>query len=262
MKRVEILAIGKEILKGQTLDINSHWLARRLTALGAYVGRIAVPDDDPEAIARELKRSLEDGAQVVITTGGMGPTFDDKTLEGVARAFELSLEVHPWALEFVRRRYREFYQKGFVDSPDLTPEREKMARLPTGAEPLENPVGAAPLVMLEAEGAVIFCLPGVPREMRPAFEEVVLPKLKEILGVGVHLEEEVDTGLKDESALAQRIEKVMKKVPGVYLKSKPTRFGTDVRLKVVLSAAGPDEAEVRRRIAEAKDLLSALLSSP
>jgi len=54
----------------------------------------------------------------------------------------------------------------------------------------------------------------------------------------------------------------MKKVPGVYLKSKPARFGTDVRLKVVLSAAGPDEAEVRRRIAEAKDLLSALLSSP
>lgn len=98
--------------------------------------------------------------------------------------------------------------------------------------------------------------------MRPAFEEVVLPRLKEILGVGVYLEEEVDTGLKDESALAQRIEKVMKKVPGVYLKSKPTRFGTDVRLKVVLSAAGPDEAEVRRRMAEAKDLLSVLLSSP
>lgn len=260
--KVAILAIGREILRGQTLDTNSHWLARMLTSLGAQVVRIAVPDDDLEAITRELWRSLQDGAQVVITTGGMGPTFDDRTLEGVAKAFGLTLEVHSWALEFVRRRYREFYEKGYVDSPDLTPEREKMAKLPAGAEPLENPVGAAPVVMLRTEKAAIFCLPGVPREMKPSFEEVVLPRLKETLGVGAYLEEEVDTGLKDESALAQKVEKVMKEVPGVYLKSKPTRFGADVRLKVVLSAAGPDEAEVRRRIAEAKDLLSTLLSSP
>ncbi|HEX16633.1 MAG: competence/damage-inducible protein A [Deltaproteobacteria bacterium] len=259
-KRVEIIAIGREILRGQTLDTNSHWLARRVTALGAQVGRISVPDDEVGAIAREIRRALEDGAEVVITTGGMGPTFDDKTLEGVAQAFGLTLELNPWALEFVRKRYREFYEQGFVDSPDLTPEREKMARLPRGAVPLSNPVGAAPGVMLQVQGATVFCLPGVPREMRPQFEEEVLPRLRDILGAGVYLEEEVETGLKDESVLAQVVERVMKAVPGVYLKSKPTRFGRDVRLKVVLSAAGTREAEVKERMSRAKALLLKTIS--
>jgi len=260
MKRVEIIAIGREILRGQTLDTNSHWLARRITALGARVGRIVVPDDEVEAIAQEIRRSFENGAQVIITTGGMGPTFDDKTLEGVATALKVPLEINRWALDFVRQRYEEFYRKGFVDDPSLTPQREKMARLPQGAVPLPNPVGAAPGVLIRTEKGVIFSLPGVPREMKPLFEEEVLPRLKEILGVGAYLEEELDTGLKDESALAQLIEEVMKEVPGVDIKSKPTRFGTDVRLKVVLSAAGKEEAEIRDRLSEAKGLLTSMLT--
>ena len=261
MKRVEIIAIGREILRGQTLDTNSHWLAKRVTALGGRVGRIVVPDDDVGAIAQEIKNSFQNGAQVIITTGGLGPTFDDKTLAGIAEATGYPQTLHHGALEFVTRRYKEFWQKGFVGAPEITPAREKMAHLPKGAEPLDNPVGAAPAVFLLTPQGVIFALPGVPKEMTAIFETEVLPRLKEILGAQFYLEEVVNTGLGDESILGEFIERVMKRVAGVYLKSKPTQFGEDVELEVVITAAGPDEREVRGRLREAKELLLELVKA-
>jgi nicotinamide-nucleotide amidase len=261
MKRVEIIAIGKEVLRGQTLDTNSNWLARRITALGGMVGRIVVPDDDVGAIAQEIKASFRNGAEVIITTGGLGPTFDDKTLAGIAEATGNPLALLPKALEFVTRRYQEFYEGGFVKSPDITPPREKMAHVPQGAELMDNPVGAAPAVFLQTPQAVIFALPGVPKEMHAIFEGEVLPRLKEILGSEVYLEEVVKSGVGDESALGELINRVMKRVPGVYLKSKPTGFGKGVDLKVVITAAGPAEGEVKTRIKEAKKLLLELIKA-
>ncbi len=261
MKRVEIIAIGREVLRGQTLDTNSGWLARRITAMGGKVGRMVVPDDDAGAIAREIETSVRDGAQVIITTGGLGPTFDDKTLAGIAEATGCPLTLQPEALEFVTRRYREFYEQGFVESSEITPAREKMAHLPQGATPLDNPVGAAPAVLLAIPQGVIFALPGVPKEMKAVFEGEVFPRLKEILGAEVYLEETVNSGLKDESVLGEFVERVMKRVKGVYLKSKPTSFGTDVELEVVITAAGSDEQEVRTRIEEAKGLLLELIKA-
>jgi nicotinamide-nucleotide amidase len=261
MKRVEIIAIGKEILRGQTLDTNSSWLARRVTAMGGMVGRIVVPDDDVEAIAREIETSFGNGAEIIITTGGLGPTFDDKTLAGIAEATGSPLSLNPEALEFVTRRYGEFYKQGFVENPDITPPREKMAHVPQGSEPLDNPVGAAPAVFLQTPHGVIFALPGVPKEMQAIFEGEILPRLTEILGPEVYLEEGVDTGLGDESALGELIDRVMKRVPGVYLKSKPTLFDKGVNLEVVITAAGPEKGEVRKRIKEAKKLLLKLIKA-
>jgi nicotinamide-nucleotide amidase len=261
MKRVEIIAIGKEILQGQTLDTNSNWLAKRITALGGRVGRIVVPDDDVGAIAQEIENSFNNKAEVIITTGGLGPTFDDKTLTGIAEATRNPLALHPEALAFVTRRYAEFYKQGFVESPDITPAREKMAHVPQGSELLDNPVGAAPAVFLHTPHGVIFALPGVPKEMQAIFEQSVLLRLKEILGPAVYLEEAVNTGLGDESVLGEIVDRVMKRVPGVYLKSKATRFDKAVDLEVVITAAGPDEEKVRRRIKEAKGLLLELIKA-
>jgi molybdenum cofactor synthesis domain-containing protein len=261
MKRVEIIAIGKEILRGQTLDTNSHWLARRVTALGGMVGRIVVPDDDVGAIAGEIRISFRNGAEIVITTGGLGPTFDDKTLAGIAEATGNPLSLDPRALEFVIQRYQAFYEEGSVESPDITPPREKMAHVPQGSEFLDNPVGAAPAVFLKTPHGAIFALPGVPKEMQAIFEGEMLPRLQEILGSEVYLEEGVKSGVGDESALGELIDRVMKRVPGVYLKSKPTRFDKGVDLEVVITAAGPDEGEVRKRIADAKKLLLELIKA-
>jgi nicotinamide-nucleotide amidase len=261
MKRVEIIAIGKEILRGQTLDTNSSWLAKRITALGGMVGRICIPDDDVSAIAREIKTSFGNNAQVIITIGGLGPTFDDKTLAGIAEAINRPLSLHPQALEIVTRRYKELWEKGFVDSPKITPVREKMAHLPQEAEALDNPVGTAPAVSLTSPEWVIFALPGVPKEMQAIFEQSVFPRLPSMLGAEVYLEETVNTGLGDESILTGMIDQVMRKVPGTYLKSKATGFGRDVGLEVVITAAGADREGIKKKVNEAKKLLLVLIKA-
>jgi nicotinamide-nucleotide amidase len=261
MKRVEIIAVGREILKGQTLDTNSSWLAKRITALGGMVGRIVIPDDDVAAIAQEIKTALQNNAQIIITTGGLGPTFDDKTLAGIAEATNRPLSLHAKALEIVTRRYKEFYDQGFVDAAAITPAREKMAYLPKGAEALDNPVGTAPAVSLTSPEWVIFALPGVPKEMQAIFEQTVFPSLKEILGAEFYLEETVNTGIGDESIIAGMIEQVMKRVPGTYLKSKATAFGKGVELEVVITAAGADKEGIGKKVREAKKLLLALVKA-
>jgi len=261
MTRVEIIAVGKEILRGQTLDTNSSWLAKRITALGGVIGRIVIPDDDVEAIAQEIKTSFHNGAQIVITTGGLGPTFDDKTLAGIAEATNRPLSLHAKALEIVTRRYKEFYDQGFVDDAAITPAREKMAYLPKGAEALDNPVGTAPAVSLTDPEWVIFALPGVPREMQAIFEQTVFPSLKEILGAEFYREETVNMGIGDESIIAGMIDQVMREVPGTYLKSKATSFGKGVELEVVITAAGADKEGIEKKVKEAKRLLLALVKS-
>jgi len=261
MTRVEIIAVGKEILRGQTLDTNSSWLAKRITALGGVIGRIVIPDDDVIAIAQEIKTSLQNHAQVIITTGGLGPTFDDKTLAGIAEATNRPLSLHAKALEIVTRRYKEIYDQGLVEDVAITPAREKMANLPQGAEALDNPVGTAPAVSLTGPEWVIFALPGVPKEMQAIFEQTVFPSLKEILGTEFYREETVNTGLGDESIIAGMIEQVMREVPGTYLKSKATSFGKGVELEVVITAAGADREGIKKKVEEAKGLLLALVKS-
>jgi len=261
MKRVEIIAVGREILKGQTLDTNSSWLAKRITALGGVIKRLVIPDDDVAAIAQEIETALQNNAQIVITTGGLGPTFDDKTLAGIAEATGRPLSLHPAALEIVTRRYKEFWEQGFVESPEITPVREKMAYLPKGAEALDNPVGTAPAVSLTIPQGVIFALPGVPKEMQAIFELVVFPRLKKMLGAEFYREETVNTGMGDESVIAGMIDQVMKQVPGTYLKSKATSFGKGVELEVVITAAGAGKEGIEKKVQEAKRLLLALIKS-
>jgi nicotinamide-nucleotide amidase len=261
MKRVEIIAVGKEILRGQTLDTNSSWLAKRITALGGVIGRIVIPDDDVKAIAQEIKTSLHNGAQIIVTTGGLGPTFDDKTLAGIAEATGRPLSLHPAALEIVTRRYKEFYDQGVVEDAEITPPREKMAYLPKGAEALDNPVGTAPAVFLKIPEGAIFALPGVPKEMQAICEQTVFLRLKEQLGAEFYQEEIVNTGLGDESVIAGMVEQVMKQVPGTYLKSKATAFGKGVELEVVITAAGADKHGIEKKVQEAKKLLLALVKS-
>ncbi|MCJ7663284.1 MAG: hypothetical protein MUO24_03480, partial [Desulfobacterales bacterium] len=144
---------------------------------------------------------------------------------------------------------------------EITPVREKMAHLPQGAEALDNPVGPAPAVSLTVPECVIFALPGVPKEMQAIFEQTIAPRLQSILGAEVYLEETVNTGLGDESIITEMIDQVMKKIPGVYLKSKATGFGRDVGLEVVITAAGVDREGIKKRVKETKRLLLALIKA-
>src|SRR5512136_2345448 len=117
---MEIICVGNELLIGKTLNTNASWMAKRSTSLGVMVKRITVVGDDVEEIGVVVAEALKRKPQFVITTGGLGPTFDDKTLEGIAKALNRGLSVNAEALEMVKARYREYAKTRDVHQGELT----------------------------------------------------------------------------------------------------------------------------------------------
>ncbi len=158
-----ILTVGNEILSGDTRDTNASWLAGRLEERGVRVRRIVVVPDEVDVIAEALRR-LKDRYEAVVTTGGLGSTHDDVTMEGVARAHGEPMVVNEAARDDVAAKLdavRDEY-------PDLAIEPAEAARMAASAEPLLNPNGLAPGCVVE--GTVV--LPGIPREMKAIFQQV------------------------------------------------------------------------------------------
>lgn len=248
---VEIIAIGNELLIGDVLDTNTNWLCKEITGLGGQVRRAVMVRDDLKAVAGEVRAALARETDVLFTTGGLGPTADDMTLAAVATATQAPLKLNEEAFAFVRDKYAELADKGYVDHPAITEERRKMAILPQGAQPLTNPVGAAPAILLRSQKTTIICLPGVPAELKGIFATTLQPTLKEIFGDSVFIERAILVDCGDESALAPILKKVVEGHPSVYVKSRAKRFGPDVKLRVTLSLAGGDREEVKAAIERA-----------
>jgi len=246
-----ILAVGREILRGRIQDSNSWTLARRLTGLGYEVIRIVTCDDDLAAITHEIHRALEDGAALIITTGGLGPTDDDMTLRALAEATGRPLALDEEARRLVASRYAALFRAGAVENPGLTPTREKMARIPQGARPLPNPVGAAPGVWLEEGGTTFVALPGVPAEMVAILEGSVLPALSAHTAGAVYGERRITTLAHDESEVAAVLPRIAHDLPEVFLKSHPTHFGPEVRMQVFASTWAPDPTVAEERLTRA-----------
>lgn len=250
-----ILAIGREILRGRVQDTNSWTLARRLTGLGHEVIRITSCNDDLVAIVREIRRAAEDGADLVVTTGGLGPTDDDLTLQALAEATGCPLALHPEARDLVAARYAALFESGAVADVQLTAAREKMAWLPQGATALPNPVGAAPGVWLEVAGMIHVALPGVPAEMTAILEQAVWPSLAARAPGATYAEQHIVTQACDESLVAPVLRGLGSELPEVFLKSHPTRFGSDVRIEVFVSTWASDQGAADTRLARALALL-------
>ncbi|RLI33130.1 competence/damage-inducible protein A [Candidatus Bathyarchaeota archaeon] len=251
---VGILIVGNEILDGVVLDTNSNWLVRRLRALALHIREFMTVRDEVPEIAKALRRMVEDGCDLIITTGGLGPTHDDKTLRGVAAAFNLPLELNKEALGIVERQYRTFYERGVIRTSEITEARRKMALLPRGARPLDNRVGSAPGVLLEMSEATIICLPGVPAELKWIFENEVLGILKERVK-GLMRERILSLPAGDESTLSPIIDEVMAQVPGVYIKSMVQPYAGKGHIRLWISAYGDTEDEVEGRISRAVEKL-------
>lgn len=167
--RVRILAQGDEITTGATTDTNSGWLATRLTARGARVLGIAAVPDDPVAIAALLRAAAAD-CDLVVCTGGLGPTDDDDTAEAAAAAAGVPLREDPEALRQVEARFAAFHRP-------MPPVNRRQARLPAGATLLENRHGTAPGFAFTLGSARVFCFPGVPRELMGMVPEHLDPWL-------------------------------------------------------------------------------------
>jgi molybdenum cofactor synthesis domain-containing protein len=252
--QIGLLVVGNEILDGIVLDTNSQWVVNQLKALNLHVKeRMTVRDEVPD-IARAIRRLVSDGCAIVFTLGGMGPTHDDKTLRGVTEAFDLFLELNQEALDIVTRQYREFHEKGVIETAEMTEARQKMAILPRGARPLDNRVGSAPGVVLDIEGTEVVCLPGVPKELMWMFENQVVPLLKSRVE-GAYAEKIVYLSLKDESTLAPIIDEVMRDVPSVYVKSMVKPYG-EAGIRLWISAMGRSQVEVDERVNRVANLLT------
>jgi len=242
---VEIVSAGNEVLLGDVVDTNSNWLCKRVTALGGHVRRTVMVRDEVEAIADELRAALSRRPQLIFTVGGLGPTQDDLTLQGVALALGRPLELHPEAERMVREKYAEFAARGFVPFAEMNAARLKMARLPRGATPLRNPVGGAPGVLLESAGTTIVSLPGVPEELYAIVSESLRERLTAIFGAAAYEERALVVDTQDESAISDILLETHNGHPRVYVKSRAKQLGPGERkLRVTLSARGETPREV------------------
>lgn len=171
----EIICVGTELLMGQVLNTNEHYIASRLTEAGVALNHSSVVGDNPERL-KELLNLAKGRADVIIMTGGLGPTDDDLTKETVSAAFGKKLQFHPECMEKMVSYLKEAGR-------NLTKNNEKQAYLPEGCIVIENNNGTAPGCIIEDGLKAAIMLPGPPREMVPMFNETVLPYLKKKSGM-------------------------------------------------------------------------------
>jgi competence/damage-inducible protein CinA-like protein len=172
----EIITSGTELLLGETVDTNSAYIARALRDIGVNLYFKTSVGDNVERMALALRQALA-RADVVITTGGLGPTVDDVTREAVALAIGRELALYPECLAQIETIFARWGRT-------VGENNKRQAYLPVGAIPIENPVGTAPGFILETAEGTIIALPGVPREMERLMGDTVLPYLSGRLGSG------------------------------------------------------------------------------
>jgi nicotinamide-nucleotide amidase len=220
MVSCELVIIGREILQGIVYDTNSYWLCKELLKLGIRVNRIYVVDDSKEEIKEIFYIIFKRKPDIVITTGGLGPTYDDITVESVSESINTELVEDPKALEIVV----EACKRGNLE---LTKERRKMALIPKGSLALNNPIGTAPGVYINYENIHIFLLPGVPVEMKSIFENEVKKYLLNIKGREFYSEFYLKIFGIAESDLAPILKNYREKYFPVYFKSHPKGTGEE-----------------------------------
>lgn len=165
----EILCVGTELLLGNIVNTNAAFLSRELAAAGIFTYHQSVVGDNAARLSESLALSLS-RSDIVIITGGLGPTYDDLTKETVAASFGLKMEMHEPSLERLKKFFAQFNR-------EMTPNNEKQAMMPEGCTVFLNNYGTAPGLAVESGGKTVIMLPGPPREMEPIYREEVRPFL-------------------------------------------------------------------------------------
>jgi nicotinamide-nucleotide amidase len=243
---VELLVIGNEILIGKTQDTNSNYMAKRITKYGHKIRRITVVGDDLDEISNAMNDIINRKPDMVISCGGLGPTFDDMTLQGVGKALNRELELNQHAYNSIKKAYDAAFRQGVLKLDGMTKEREKMAYLPKGSTPLPNQRGTAPGVKIKHEfeeaEILIFCVPGVPMEMKSMFKLVILPILKE--SKGKFMEKNFTFSGIGESHIAPYVTEIEEKYPNLWIKTHPRLGEFGAEIEVSITAFNVENAEV------------------
>jgi nicotinamide-nucleotide amidase len=245
--QAEIISIGTELLLGEIADTNATYIAQKLREVGLDLIFMTTVGDNLSRIASVIDRAL-DRVDVVITSGGLGPTVDDVTREGIAQATGRPLVFHQALLDEIAERFKRF-------GVGMSENNRQQAHVPQGAEPVSNPVGTAPIFILETERGVVMTLPGVPREMTYLLDNRLIPWLKShIDSPAVIVCRVLRTAGIGESQIDMRIGDLMKTSnPTVALAAHTGQ--TDVRITAKATTAeeansllDPLEQELRNRL--------------
>jgi len=232
----EIIAIGSELLLGQIIDTNSSYIGRRLADNGITLTRTTIVGDDLDQMKEAIQESIH-RSQIVITTGGLGPTEDDLVREAVAEITERPLVFQQHLMDQIEALFK---RRGFR----MAENNRKQAYIPQGAVPIENPKGTAPGFIVEGPNGVILSIPGVPSEMEFLMEHTVIPYLRKRF----NLQRQVirykvlrACGL-GESAIGLQIKDLMKE-------SRNPLVGTlasigDIKIRITAKSDTPEEASV------------------
>lgn len=238
MKQVtaELLTIGDEILYGQIVDTNSQWMSVELTNIGVKIVRKTSVGDQEQEILTAFAEA-EKRADIVLITGGLGPTSDDITKPCLAKYFNCELEINQEALaevtEFFKSRGRE-----------LTEMNRQQAALPTACVKITNPVGTAPGMWFEKGNKVFMSMPGVPHEMKRMISEQVIPRIKQKYELPVIYHKVIRTIGQGESFLAEKIADWEKSLPShIKLAYLPSLGEVKLRLTCFGSSLAPLEQE-------------------
>jgi len=229
--RIEILIIGNEILIGKTQDTNSYWLAKRIVKYGHILSRITTIGDEENIIANTIQDIIKRKPDIIITSGGLGPTFDDITMKSLAKGLGRKLELDLNAYKLIKRVYERAFDKGLLKLREMTKEREKMAYLPIRSTMIPNSVGIAPGVKIREGNSSIYILPGVPSELKKMYREAIQPTLAKKKGKFI----EKGFWIRDigESQIAPHITTLQEKNPKVWIKTHTmTEYGVDLELSI------------------------------
>ena len=237
-----LISIGDELLIGQTINTNASFIAEKLTDLNISVIKISVIGDDAESITKEIAEA-EKNANVIIITGGLGPTHDDVTLKTIADYFNTELILNKDVLndisDFFRKRGRE-----------LNKINENQALVPKIAKPIRNRKGTAPGSWIERNNKIFISMPGVPQEMKGMMDDFVIPKLLEIIESKskVILKKTLLTTGIPESNLFLALGDLDEILEGAKLAFLPNQFG--VKMRITVTSDSKEEAEEKLFIIE------------
>lgn len=230
----EIITIGDEILIGQIVDTNSAWMGRELNKIGISVKQITSVSDDAEHIVQSLDEAQK-RADLILITGGLGPTKDDITKLTLSKYFNMPLRRDQATLEHIQTIFAGL-NRPMIDV------NIRQADVPDGCVVIQNKNGTAPCMWFEVDGKIIVSMPGVPFEMMYLMEEEILPRLKKAFVLPFIVHKTILTSGLGESFLAKQIEDIEDSLPSYIKLAYLPKLG-QVRLR--LSAIGIDEASLR-----------------
>src|SRR5262249_17547874 len=234
--QAEILTIGDELCRGEIVDTNSSWLAGRLWELGIAVAWMTSCRDDPADMRRAF-RDAAGRAELILVSGGLGPTVDDLTVDIVSELLGTQPVVDQPSLERMQRRFERL---GFA----LTPNNWRQVRVPGGSESLGNSAGLAPGFAATLGRAHVFCMPGVPREMQAIWSEALGERISTLAASGQRLAQSLyRVSRRGESHVDHALKGIVDGVPGATVHFQVAFPETLVKL--VVRDADPGVAEAR-----------------